>query len=209
MSTIRQQLKTVKNIYLYFFFKIYFDNFGDDNDSQYNPYKSTKNYFNTSLDFLGKPYSKIENKLLNKFYDYDLLNDYLNLNKITFKPSYSNNNLYQISSSIPFSKTKVNSNRRFYNSLNKEIKFLTNSFKNNKNNFNRPVSNVFNRKNNNCIDFTSSNFDIKYYNHVKKKEPLFVQNYCKFYNQRKESVNSLFNRNNDFTDLNILFFRRK
>ena len=79
------------------------------------------NYYNNSLDFLGKPILK-NNKIFktsqNRINYYNT--DVNKINNIYPKQNYKNNHLYQISTSIPLFNLKENSYRRYHQSLNKD-----------------------------------------------------------------------------------------
>jgi cupin superfamily acireductone dioxygenase involved in methionine salvage len=157
------------------------------------------NYYNNSLDFLGKPILK-NNKLFKtsqKRINY--FNTDENKKKNLFlKSNYKNNNLYHISSSIPLFNLKENSYRRYHQSLNKEIKFYSNAIKNNNIIFNRPISNIYKRRNYNSNDLITPSFEKKTYDNLFIRKNNFFNAYLNNYHNRKASINDLFDNNEGY-----------
>ena len=157
------------------------------------------NYYNNSLNFLGKPILK-NNRLFKTFQNrINYFNTDWNKKKNLFsKPLYKNNNLYHISSSIPLFNFKENSYRRYHQSLNKEIKFYSNAIKNNNINFNRPISNINKRRNYNSINLISPSYEKKSYDNLFMRKNTFFNAYLNNYHNRKKTINNLFDNNEGY-----------
>lgn len=209
----RHKLKRVKIYRLKI--QLYFDEFGDESENQYKTYRIKNNYFNDKTDdYFLNLVSKSKNKLLlntpsknNKYSTIDNNNYFIS----KYKPSYTyNNNLCQISSHIPLLKTRENSYKRYYKSLNKEIRFLSNAFKNQYiSTSNRPVSNFNKRKNEYTINLASPLSDIKYQNKIIKiNQPNYFSDYIRNNYQGKKKFGNTFEEDEEIKTFRLSMKRK-